>query len=423
MSAPTAASTRGGDGAVVGVVVRRVLFYAAISLVMAFFALPLLWLVFAPFDRTPSLTVRLPDFTLDNFRLLQDNPYALTSLRNSIFIAGTTMVLVVVFAALAAYALSRVHIPGRDGLLYALLLLSSIVTGTAAMVPIFLLMFQLNLIDSRTGVSLVLAGGLLPAAIFILKDFMDATPRSYEESARVFGASPLQVLRHVVLPIARPGLATIAVWALVNTWGDFLIAFILLRDPEMSVEVAPAGTAPPALPPAPPLPPAAERRPPRALPSVDGLSWRAGDFHSDTVHSDGTLTVAQLAQLGAAQGLDFLAVTDHNTISHHSSLAAAGAAAGIQLVPGQELTTGFGHANAFGDVGWIDFREPADTWWPGPLLLRVGGEVVALGGDGAVLTGPDVRRRIVRGDTATFPAGGGPHWLEDHETRVLAVSC
>jgi multiple sugar transport system permease protein len=234
MSAPTAASARGGDGAVVGVVVRRVLFYAAISLVMAFFALPLLWLVFAPFDRTPSLTVRLPDFTLDNFRLLQDNPYALTSLRNSIFIAGTTMVLVVVFAALAAYALSRVHIPGRDGLLYALLLLSSIVTGTAAMVPIFLLMFQLNLIDSRTGVSLVLAGGLLPAAIFILKDFMDATPRSYEESARVFGASPLQVLRHVVLPIARPGLATIAVWALVNAWGDFLIAFILLRDPEKS---------------------------------------------------------------------------------------------------------------------------------------------------------------------------------------------
>ncbi|MGZ4638709.1 MAG: carbohydrate ABC transporter permease [Actinomycetes bacterium] len=234
MSASTAARPRTRDDAVVGVVVRRVLFYVAISLVMAFFALPLLWLVFAPFDRHPSLTVKLPDFTLDNFRALQHNAYALTSLRNSVFIAGGTMLMVVVLSALAAYALSRVRIPGRDGLLYALLLLSSIVTGTAAMVPIFLLMFQLNLIDSRTGVSLVLAGGLLPAAIFILKDFMDATPRSYEESARVFGASPLQVLRHVVLPIARPGLATIAVWALVNAWGDFLIAFILLRDPDKS---------------------------------------------------------------------------------------------------------------------------------------------------------------------------------------------
>ncbi len=228
------ASTATPDTAVVGVVVRRVLFYAAISLVMAFFALPLLWLVFAPFDRTPSLTVQLPDFTLDNFRVLRENAYALKSLQNSVLIAGSTMAAVVALSALAAYALSRVRIPGRDGLLYVLLLLSSIVTGTAAMVPIFLLMFQLNLIDTRTGVSLVLAGGLLPAAIFILKDFMDSTPRSYEESARVFGASPLQVLRDVVLPIARPGLATIAVWALVNAWGEFLIAFILLRDPDKS---------------------------------------------------------------------------------------------------------------------------------------------------------------------------------------------
>ena len=218
----------------VAAVVRRVLFYALMTLVAAFFALPLLWLVFTPFDRHPSLSVKLPEFTLDNFRLLLQNPYALSSLKNSVFIAGGAMVMVVVFAALAAYALSLVRIPGRDALLYGLLLLSSIVTGTAAMVPIFLLMFQLNLIDSRTGVSLVLAGGLLPAAIFILKDFMDATPRSYEESARVFGASPLQILRHIVLPIARPGLATIAVWALVNAWGDFLIAFILLRDPDKS---------------------------------------------------------------------------------------------------------------------------------------------------------------------------------------------
>ena len=138
----------------------------------------------------------------------------------------------VVLAALAAYALSRVRVPGRDLLLYLLLLLSSIVTGTAAMVPIFQLMLQLRLIDSQLGVVLVLSGGLLPAAIFILKDFMDTIPRSYEESARVFGASPGQILRHVVVPVARPGLATIAVWALVNVWGNFLMPFLLLRSEE-----------------------------------------------------------------------------------------------------------------------------------------------------------------------------------------------
>ena len=217
-----------------GAVVRRILFYVFLAVVAAFWALPLLWLVFAPFDANPGLTVKLPDVTLDNFRRLGESPYALSSLRNSVLIAGGTMVLVTGLSALAAYALSRVRLPGRNMLLYGLLLLSSIVTGTAAMVPIFLLMFEVGLIDDRSGVALVLTGGLLPAAIFILKDFMDATPRSYEESARVFGASPFQVLRHVVLPIARPGLATIAVWSLVNAWGDFLTAYILLRDPDKS---------------------------------------------------------------------------------------------------------------------------------------------------------------------------------------------
>ncbi len=213
-------------------VVRRIVFYVLLAVLSVFFALPLLWMVLAPFDAHPSLTVKLPQFTLDNFRELGKNPYALSSLKNSILISGGAMILVTAFSALAAYALSRVRLPGRNLILYSLLLLSSIVTGTAAMVPIFLLMFQLGLIDDRSGVTLVLTGGLLPAAIFILKDFMDGTPASYEESARVFGASPLQVLRHVVLPIARPGLATIAVWALVNAWGDFLTAYILLRDPE-----------------------------------------------------------------------------------------------------------------------------------------------------------------------------------------------
>jgi len=213
-------------------VVGRILTYVMIGGCTAFFALPLLWLLSAPFDATPRYAVRVPSqLTLGNFAEIGRNPYAPSALVNSVVLALGTMAIVVVAAALAAYALSRVRIPGRDALLYTLLLLSSIITGTAAMVPIFLLIFQLNLIDSRFGVVLVLSGGLLPAAIFLLQDFIDTVPRSYEESARVFGASPLQILRHIVVPVARPGLATIAVWTIVQVWGSFLTPFILLRDP------------------------------------------------------------------------------------------------------------------------------------------------------------------------------------------------
>jgi hypothetical protein len=115
----------------------------------------------------------------------------------------------------------------------------------------------------------------------------------------------------------------------------------------------------PALPPPPPV----QRPPRRRLPAAAGHEWLAGDFHSHTVHSDGSLEVVELAARAAGRGLDVLAVTDHNTISHHASLAAAGDHAGILLVPGQEVTTDAGHAGCFGAIGWIDFRDPPDRWF------------------------------------------------------------
>jgi hypothetical protein len=93
-----------------------------------------------------------------------------------------------------------------------------------------------------------------------------------------------------------------------------------------------------------------------------GRRWLAGDLHTHTVHSDGKLTVPELAELAVRRGLDFLAVTDHNTVSHHAELAAASRRYGVILLPGQEVTTDGGHAGALGDVGWIDFREEPDAW-------------------------------------------------------------
>jgi hypothetical protein len=111
------------------------------------------------------------------------------------------------------------------------------------------------------------------------------------------------------------------------------------------------------------VPPAPGERPGRReLPAALGRTWLAGDLHSHTVHSDGDLTVPELAALAVASGLDFVAVTDHNTVSHHRELASASVAYGVTLVPGQEVTTSRGHAGVLGDTGWIDFRTSADSW-------------------------------------------------------------
>jgi hypothetical protein len=110
----------------------------------------------------------------------------------------------------------------------------------------------------------------------------------------------------------------------------------------------------------PPVP--AQRPARRSLPAAAGFTWLAGDLHAHTVHSDGVMSVAELAVFAVERGLDFVAVTDHNTVSQHASLGLVSARYGVTLLPGQEVTTDFGHAGVLGDTGWIDFREPAASW-------------------------------------------------------------
>ncbi|HLU11908.1 MAG TPA: carbohydrate ABC transporter permease, partial [Oceanobacillus sp.] len=128
---------------------------------------------------------------------------------------------------------SRSNLPGRQLWTYVLILFSSVVTGTASMVPIFRLVYDLGLINTHLGVILSMTGGLLPSAIFIMQDFVEGVPRSYEEAAMVAGASPLQIFRDITFPLIRPGLMVVGIWVLIHAWGTFLTPFILLRDPNL----------------------------------------------------------------------------------------------------------------------------------------------------------------------------------------------
>ncbi|MCL4238638.1 MAG: carbohydrate ABC transporter permease [Anaerolineae bacterium] len=212
----------------------RGLLFAFSVVIAASFVTPLLWLITAPFNTQANLAVTIPtNPSLANFEAVYHNKFAMRALfQNNLIIGGGVMVLVAGVATMASYGLSRTHVPGRDVLVYVLILFSSVVSGTAAMVPIFLLVFRLGLIDTYAGVILVMTGGLLPSAIFIMRDFIDSIPRSYEEAALVCGASSLRVFRDVALPMVRPGVVVVAIWAFVNAWGAFLIPSVLLRSPD-----------------------------------------------------------------------------------------------------------------------------------------------------------------------------------------------
>jgi multiple sugar transport system permease protein len=209
----------------------RIGFSALAALLGVFFALPLIWFLLAPFNARAELGLAIPNpFTFDNFLKTFQNNLAMRALLNSLIQGIGGVILIGVAATLAAYALSRSAIPGKVAVTYILLLFSSVVSGSAAMVPIFLIISALGLIDTHIAVILVFSGGLLPTAMFILRDFIDGIPRTYEESAMVAGASSLRAFFDVALPVIRPGIVVVVVWAFVNIWGSFLIPFILLRS-------------------------------------------------------------------------------------------------------------------------------------------------------------------------------------------------
>ncbi len=211
----------------------RTAFVLFVVLIGSFFVLPMLWLVLTPFNPRGTLAVEIPAApTLANFAKVFANTFAMRALLNSALLGLGAMLLVTFIATLSAYSLARTEVPGRDWMVYVLMLFSSVVTGTAAMVPIFLMAFRLGLVDKHVGVILIFTGGLIPTAIFIMRDFVAGLPRSYEESALVSGATAFQMFRDVVLPLVRPGMMVVAIWAFVQVWGAFLIPFILLRSPQ-----------------------------------------------------------------------------------------------------------------------------------------------------------------------------------------------
>jgi multiple sugar transport system permease protein len=209
---------------------KRPFIILSLVLIGMFFILPLLWLALTPFASEPTLAVTIPDPSLKNFHEVAQNRTALSAFKNSIILSGGSMILVLILGSLAAYAISRTRFAGRDSILSVLLIFSSVVTGVAAMVPIYTLTSRLHLVDTHIGVILIFTAGFLPTAIFILKDFMDGIPRAYEEAALVDGSSPIHLFRFVAFPLARQGLAVIAVLTFVNTWSNFLVPFVLIRS-------------------------------------------------------------------------------------------------------------------------------------------------------------------------------------------------
>jgi ABC-type glycerol-3-phosphate transport system permease component len=155
-------------------------------------------------------------------------------LANTIVVSASTAVVMLTLSCVSAFIFARFKFPGRDFLFYSILSLL-MVPGVLMLVPTFLLVSKLNLIDTYWVLLLPYVAGSQVIAIFILRGFFASIPQEFFEAARIDGASNLQLLRHIVLPLSRPIIGTLAVLNVLATWNNFLWPQVTITKPLLSM--------------------------------------------------------------------------------------------------------------------------------------------------------------------------------------------
>jgi ABC-type glycerol-3-phosphate transport system permease component len=162
---------------------------------------------------------------------------------NSVIVTTASVVLIVALGAMAAYALARFYHPaGRVA--FWLFLAGLMIPAQLAVIPLFFEMRHLGLLNSRLGLILVYTANGLPFAIFILAGFFRSLPRSLYEAAVIDGCGEFTAFRRVLLPLARPGLVTVAIFQFIGVWKEYFFAFMLVGgDLDGSARTLPLGLA------------------------------------------------------------------------------------------------------------------------------------------------------------------------------------
>lgn len=208
--------------------------YITLVLLAAVIVLPLVWMLLTSF-KTDADAIRNPyalpsPLSMDAYRTLASGQQPiLLWLWNSFAAATIQTVLIVVTASLGAYALARMEFAGKK-VVFGLIVSTLLVPPVVFLIPNYLIVQNLGWLDSIFAITVPGAAGAF--GIFFLRQFFVGLPLEIEEAARIDGAGDLRIFLQVVLPLARPALATLAVLSFLNNWNDFLWPVYVLLSPE-----------------------------------------------------------------------------------------------------------------------------------------------------------------------------------------------
>lgn len=201
---------------------------------------PIYWIFLTSFKTPLLINEKVPVFwftpTLENYQHLFTEFKFARILQNSLIVTASTTFIVIVLALLAAYALSRMDVPG--GKHVALWMLSlRFMPPIAIVLPFFIAWQRIGLTDTYLGLILIYVAFNLPFAIWLLRGFLVEVPRDLDEAATLDGLGHLAILRRIILPVLAPGVAVTAIFTFMFSWNEYLMALVLTSREATTVPV------------------------------------------------------------------------------------------------------------------------------------------------------------------------------------------
>ena len=212
----------------------------ALSLLFIVIVLPILWIVSAAFKHYVDIYKLRLTFTptIGNFFEIMREPFRVQDkLLNSMIVSFSTVILTLPLALAAAYSFSRFRLFAHKSMLVAVLA-TQFLPPVVIVLPFFLMFRDLGLYDTRISLIIVQTALVMPFAIWMIKGFIDQIPLDIEESAMIDGATRMQVLVQMILPLALPGIITAGIFCFILSWNDFIIAVILTSNNAVTLPVA-----------------------------------------------------------------------------------------------------------------------------------------------------------------------------------------
>ncbi|WP_342504789.1 carbohydrate ABC transporter permease [Sporosarcina sp. FSL K6-2383] len=224
--------------------IKNTIIYTILGIFSLVNAYPIVWMVINSFKSESEFVVNqfgFPKvFVLENYINAWDIANLGVLFKNSIFICITATGITVLLGALASYFLSRFTFK-MNKFIYSFFIFGLLIPIHATLVPMFILMRNLGLLDTPITLIFPYIAFHLPITIFILTSFMKAFPKDIEESAIMDGCGIFRVFWSIILPMSRPALATVVILNFIYNWNEFSFALVLINDPEL--QTLPLGLA------------------------------------------------------------------------------------------------------------------------------------------------------------------------------------